>query len=343
MIRSIEWKSGTVRLIDQTRLPREEFYIETSDAAVLAEAIRNLRVRGAPALGIAAAYGILLGVQPFRYSIHDIFLHAFEQTSTLISSTRPTAKNLFGAIDRLKKIISRETSASTDFLYCLLEKEALAIQAEDEQMCDDIGRNGATLVPNPATIITHCNTGALATGGKGTAQGVITTAFDDGKKIRVFADETRPLLQGARLTAWELQRHGVDVTLITDSMAAMIMRRQKVDMVIVGADRIAANGDTANKIGTYSLAVNAKAHGIPFYVAAPTSTIDASLATGDAIPIEEREEIEITNGFGKRTAPEGIRVFNPAFDVTPVAFITAIITQKGICSPPFEVSLSSIV
>jgi methylthioribose-1-phosphate isomerase len=195
-------------------------------------------------------------------------------------------------------------------------------------------------VPDPATIITHCNTGALATGGKGTAQGVITTAFDDGKKIRVFADETRPLLQGARLTAWELQRHGVDVTLITDSMAAMIMRWQKVDLVIVGADRIAANGDTANKIGTYSLAVNAKMHGVPFYVAAPTSTIDSSLASGDAIPIEEREGNEIANGFGKRTAPAGIKVFNPAFDVTSSELITAIITEKKICYPPFVNSLS---
>ena len=343
MIRSIEWKSGIIRLIDQTRLPLEEFYIETSDAAVLAEAIRSLQVRGAPALGIAAAYGILLGVQPFRSSDRNVFLDAFDAATVLIGATRPTAKNLFGAIERLKKIIQREKNASVDSLYRLLEQEALAIHAEDEQMCDAIGRNGAVLVPNPAMIITHCNTGALATGGKGTAQGVITTAFDDGKKIRVFADETRPLLQGARLTAWDLQRHGVDVTLITDSMAAVIMRRQKVDLVIVGADRIAANGDTANKIGTYSLAVSARAHGIPFYVAAPTSTIDVSLASGDAIPIEEREAIEITNGFGKRTAPEGIKVFNPAFDVTPAALITAIITQKGICSPPFEFSLSSIV
>ena len=201
MIRSIEWKSGTVRLLDQTRLPLEEFYIVTSDAAVLAEAIRSLRVRGAPALGIAAAYGILLGVQPFCSSDRNVFLDAFETTSALMASTRPTAKNLFGAIERLKKIIQREKNASADSLYRLLEQEALAIHEEDGKMCDAIGRNGAVLVPDPATIITHCNTGALATGGKGTAQGVITTAFDDGKKIRVFADETRPLLQGARLTA----------------------------------------------------------------------------------------------------------------------------------------------
>lgn len=340
MIRSIDWKSDYVRLIDQTRLPEEEVYIETNDAAVLAEAIRTLRVRGAPALGIAAAYGILLGVQPFRYASRDSFVEAFERTAALICDTRPTAINLFWAVDRLRNVLENSKEASAAVLFDQLEKDAVAIHQEDEQMCEAIGRHGATLVPDDALIITHCNTGALATGGRGTAQGVITTAFDQGKNIRVFADETRPLLQGARLTAWELQRHGVDVTLITDSMAAMIMRTCRINLVIVGADRIAANGDTANKVGTYSLAVNAKMHGVPFYVAAPTSTIDLCIATGDEILIEERPSSEISNGFGKQTAPSGIQIFNPAFDVTPSEFITAIITERGICYPPFSQSLA---
>jgi methylthioribose-1-phosphate isomerase len=343
MIKSIEWKSGFVRLIDQTLLPEKELFIETADPAVLAEAICPLRIRGAPALGIAAAYGILLGIQPYRKASREEMLRAFDATAALICSTRPTAKNLFWAVDRLRASMTGRDGTSAEEIFSLLENEACAIDREDELMCDAIGRNGAALVPDGAIIITHCNTGALATGGRGTAQGVITTAFEQGKKIRVFADETRPLLQGARLTAWELRRSGIDITLMTDSMAATVMRNFPVALAIVGADRIAANGDTANKIGTYSLAVNAKAHGVPFYVAAPTSTIDLSLGSGGGIPIEERQPEEVTHGFGRQTAPEGVGVYNPAFDITPSSLIAAIITEHGVCYPPFEESLTRTV
>jgi len=334
-MKSIEWLGDRVRFIDQTRLPSEEVYVETDDLAVLAEAIRALRVRGAPALGIAAAYGILLGTQHFRTGDSREFVAMLERAALTIGRTRPTAKNLFWALERMRGVCRLTIEKGAEETKKALLVEALAIHREDAEMCEAIGRHGAELVPDPATIITHCNTGSLATGGEGTAQAVITAAAAQGKKVSVYADETRPLLQGARLTVWELQKKGIPVTLIVDNTAAVVMASRKVDLVIVGADRIAANGDVANKVGTYNLALIAEAHGIPFYVAAPGSTIDRSASVGADIPIEERDPAEVTEGFGKRTAPAAARVFSPAFDVTPNALIAAIITERGILRPPF--------
>ena len=339
MIKSIEWCGDSVRFIDQTKLPLEETYIRTNDYQILADAIRKLKVRGAPLIGIAAAYGVAFTAihsdekdyQSFRQNIHKAIKE--------LSSTRPTAVNLFRALERMKNILS--LSSDIDEMKISLVDEAKKIHLEDEEMCRKIGENGAKLIPQTASILTHCNTGALATGGEGTAQSIITTAHRLGKSIRVYVDETRPLLQGARLTTWELMKHGIDVTLITDNMAAFLMQQKKIDLVVTGADRIAANGDTANKIGTYSVAVNAKHHSIPFYIAAPTSTIDQSIISGQYIPIEERNADEIVHGFGKRTAPEGVKVYSPAFDITPFSLITAIITDTGIHYPPFDFSKNS--
>lgn len=334
MVKAIEWCGDSVRIIDQTKLPLNESYIQTDDFRVLADAIRTLKVRGAPLIGIAAAYGVALAA--VRHSGND--LPAFQQSMHAavadLRATRPTAVNLSWALERMSKIIERATSV--DEARSRLIEEALTIHRDDAEMCKRIGEHGASLVPQSASILTHCNTGALATGGEGTAQSIITTAVKQGKTVRVYADETRPLLQGARLTTWELLKLGIDVTLITDNMAASLMQQRKIDLVIVGADRIAANGDTANKIGTYNLAVLAKYHGVPFYVAAPTSTIDATIQSGDRIPIEERHAKEVTEGFGQRTAPEGIKVYSPAFDVTPAALIAAIITDQGIGRPPLD-------
>jgi methylthioribose-1-phosphate isomerase len=340
-MKSIEWISGKVRFIDQTRLPIEEFFVETDDLAVLAEAIRMLRVRGAPALGIAAAYGIVLGTQHFHSASPKEFTMAFERSAAMIAQTRPTAKNLFWAVERMRAVCRLKVNNSVAEIKQALLAEAIEIHREDAEMCVAIGKNGAALVPDGATILTHCNTGALATGGEGTAQSVITTAAAQGKKISVYVDETRPLLQGARLTAWELQKLGIRVTVIVDNTAAFVMARKRIDLVIVGADRIAANGDVANKVGTYNLAVIAKEHAVPFYVAAPTSTIDLSVEDGASIPIEERDVREVTEGFGRRTVPVGVDVYSPAFDVTPHSLLTAIVTERGILYPPFEKSVST--
>ncbi len=343
MIRSIEWLGDRIRFLDQTLLPLEERYVETSDIAELADAIISLKVRGAPLLGIAAAYGILIGVQSFKNSSLQKFLDAFQTSFDLLSQTRPTAKNLFWALERMQNRIRLTSTHETQKLFEILCSEAAAIHQEDEVMCATMGKFGAELIPSNAVIVTHCNTGALATGGIGTAFGVIATAFSQGKEIFVYADETRPLLQGARLTMWELQKNGIPSALITDNAAAWTIKQKKVDLVIVGSDRIVANGDAANKIGTYNLAILAKEHGIPFYIVAPTSTIDLSLQSGNEIPIEERGGDEVFENFGKRIAPLGSEAFTPAFDVTPNELITAIITEKGVHHQPYESSLKKAV
>jgi methylthioribose-1-phosphate isomerase len=334
MIRAIEWIGDGVRFLDQTKLPAEETYVQTDDPGLIAEAIRSLMVRGAPLIGIAAAYGVVLAARKFSGPDLSAFRPQMLSTIQILASTRPTATNLFWALARMEKIIGAATSV--DQARESLLAEALRIHAEDEEMCRRIGENGARLIARSAAVLTHCNTGALATGGEGTAQSIIMMAHRQGKLSRVYADETRPLLQGARLTVWELMKAGVDVILITDSTAAYLMKQKKVDCVIVGADRIASNGDTANKVGSYGLALAAAHHGVPFYVAAPSSTIDPKLASGEEIPIEERHSSEVTQGFGVRIAPPGTKVYSPAFDVTPAALITAIITERGVHSPPYD-------
>ncbi|MBC7818506.1 MAG: S-methyl-5-thioribose-1-phosphate isomerase [Planctomycetaceae bacterium] len=332
----LEWigeTDGALRLLDQTLLPCETKSVECRSVEQVVEAIRSLRVRGAPAIGVAAAYGVVVGVREAASAERSKFDERLSVVIQQLAASRPTAVNLFWALERQRQVAERLPAASPQTVVEALLTEARAIETEDRAMCSAIGRYGAELLTSGDTVLTHCNAGALATAGDGTALAVIYAAVANGKQIRVFADETRPLLQGARLTAWELSQRGVPVTLICDSMAATVMRQGKVHAVIVGADRIAANGDTANKIGTYSVACLAKTHGIPFYVAAPSSTFDLSLSNGDQIPIEERSAAEITHGFGRQTAPEGIDVYNPAFDVTPAELITAIITERGVIRP----------
>jgi methylthioribose-1-phosphate isomerase len=328
-------QTGCVRLIDQTRLPVELVLADYRRVTEVWEAIRSLRVRGAPAIGIAAAYGAVLGGQEVvkaHGGVTDL-TRAVRESTALLRTSRPTAVNLFWALDRIDRHLERpDVSDPAAFLDILLA-EARAIAEEDRAMCRSIGQHGSSLVSSGQGVLTHCNAGGLATADYGTALAVIFTAHEQGKAIEVFADETRPLLQGARLTAWELQRRGVPVTLICDSMAAQVMREGRVQLVVVGADRIAANGDAANKIGTYGVAVLAKAHGIPFYVAAPSSTFDLAIADGSQIPIEQRDPREITHGFGRPTAPEGVAVYNPAFDVTPAELIAGIITERGVIRP----------
>ena len=323
-IETLRWVGGVdgcLELIDQTKLPTELVTLECRDVETVWEAIKMLRVRGAPAIGIAAAYGVVLGMQVGHLVNMQDRLH---EVCEYLATSRPTAVNLFWALDRMR-------SMGTD--PAALLAEAQAIHDEDRRMCHAIGRFGAELIPDGAGVLTHCNAGGLATAEYGTALSVFFTAQDAGKKLHVFVDETRPLLQGSRLTAWELAQRGIDATLICDSMAAQVMREGRVQAVVTGADRIAANGDSANKIGTYSVAVLAKAHGIPFYIAAPSSTFDLSIDSGAAIPIEERASEEITHGFGKQTAPDGVQVYNPAFDVTPADYIRAIITERGVIEP----------
>ncbi len=338
-IETVRWMGdagGWLRMIDQTRLPVEFVEIDCRDVETVCEAICSLRVRGAPAIGIAAAYGLVLGLQAAREQSEAAFFARLETVARQLASTRPTAVNLVWALDRLRQVAQRLCGRSSPHeILEALWMEAQAIHDEDRRMCRAIGQNGAALLADGQGVLTHCNAGGLATSGYGTALAVIYAAVESGKRIHVYADETRPLLQGARLTAWELARHGIDVTLICDSMAAQVMREGRVQAVIVGADRIAANGDTANKIGTYGLAVLAAAHGIPFYVAAPSSTFDPTLPAGDCIPIEHRDPREITHGFGRQTAPDGVGVYNPAFDVTPARFITAIICERGVLRHPF--------
>lgn len=324
---------GYVRLIDQTRLPTEFLEIDCRDVPTVWEAIRSLRVRGAPAIGIAAAYGAVLGGQVARGGDIESLRKALREATAMLRTSRPTAVNLFWALDRIDRTIESEPSLGPEALLSRLLEEAHAIADEDRAMCRSIGRFGAELLSKGQGVLTHCNAGGLATADYGTALAVIFTAYEQGKAVHVVADETRPLLQGARLTAWELQRRGIPVTVICDNMAAQVMKEGKVQVVIVGADRIAANGDTANKIGTYGVALLAKAHGLPFYVAAPSSTFDLTLADGTGIPIEQRDPSEVTEGMGRRTAPEGVAVYNPAFDVTPAELITGIITERGVVQP----------
>ena len=328
----LRWNGRTLELLDQRLLPREEKWLEYADAAGVATGIRDMVVRGAPAIGVTAAFGMALAAAGGE----DV-----DAAGALIREARPTAVNLGWAVDRMLRVW-RALPAETDRAAAMIA-EAEAMLREDVEANRAMGRHGAALLGATSTVLTHCNAGALATGGYGTALGVIRAAVEGGKSVAVFADETRPYLQGARLTAWELQRDGIDVTLITDNMAGHFFQQGKFDAVIVGADRIAANGDTANKIGTYTVAVLAGAHGVPFYVAAPLSTIDAQCANGAGIPIEERSASEVTDMFGMRMAPEGITVRHPAFDVTPARLITAIITERGVLRPPYEESISTVL
>jgi methylthioribose-1-phosphate isomerase len=335
-IQTIRWAgdaaTGYLRLIDQTRLPTEYVEMDCRDVEAVWEAIKSLRVRGAPAIGVAAAYGAVIGARARGIDDEDSVGDALRSATGYLRTSRPTAVNLFWALDRMDAAASEGQGGGLALLERLLA-EARRIEEEDRAMCRAIGRHGAALVGSGQGILTHCNAGGLATADYGTALAVIFAAHEQGIAVRVFADETRPLLQGARLTAWELKRRGIPVTLICDNMAAQVMREGKVQMVVVGADRIAANGDTANKIGTYGVALLAKAHAIPFYVAAPSSTFDLSIPDGSVIPIEQRDPHEVTHGFGRQTAPDEIEVYNPAFDVTPAELIAGIITERGIIRP----------
>ncbi len=329
----IEWLGNRVRILDQTRLPQEEVYLELNNYQDIASAITGLKIRGAPAIGVAGGYGVSLGALEIEAKSRDEFLGKLRGISQTLAATRPTAKNLFRAIDRMEQVAA--VGKDIDQTKKALIDEAVKIHSEEAEATRKLSQLGAELIHDGFSILTHCNAGPLATTGYGTALGVIKWAKEQGKNIKVLATETRPLLQGARLTTWELKRADIPFTLITDSMAGYFMSRGEVSCVIVGADRIASNGDTANKIGTYSLAVLAKENGIPFYVAAPTTTIDLSLASGNEIPIEQRSPEEVTHIQGVSIAPEGINVANPAFDVTPHKYITAIITEKGIIKEPY--------
>jgi len=339
MVETIQWTPEGVVMIDQTRLPREEAYVTCHAFEEVADAIRTMVIRGAPAIGVAAAMGVALGVlhaDPARLD------EEFARICDTLAATRPTAVNLFWGIDRMKRVFAEVRGEPIARIRERLVQEAKQIRLEDIAINEAIGRNGADLVPDGRTVLTHCNAGALATAGYGTALGVVRAAVAAGKRIDVFADETRPFLQGARLTVWELQHDGIPATLITDNMAGHFLKSGRIGCVVVGADRIAANGDVANKIGTYSVAVLAKENGVPFYVAAPVSTLDLSLASGDAIPIEQRAASEVTHVFGVAVAPDDTRVENPAFDVTPNRYISAIVTERGVARAPYEESLRAL-
>jgi methylthioribose-1-phosphate isomerase len=340
MVATVEYAQGVVRLIDQRRLPTEEVVLECHDYQAVAEAIKTLAVRGAPAIGVTAALGLALGARAIAAERIEDFWPRFAEICTEMAATRPTAVNLFWAIERMKACAEAHRQLPIHALQARLEAEAWAMLQEDIANNRRMGQHGQALIPDTARILTHCNAGALATAGYGTALGVIRAAVEHGKHVQVIADETRPVLQGARLTAWELQQDGIPVTVITDNMAASLMRRGMIDLVIVGADRIAANGDVANKIGTYGVAVLAHVHGIPFYVAAPLSTIDTSLTSGDQIPIEERRPEEVMQIGGHQLTPAGVGVLNPAFDVTPHAYVHALITEVGVLRPPFDHSIT---
>lgn len=341
--RSLSWigaTEGYLQLLDQTRLPGEVVQIDCITIEQVWQSIKSLCVRGAPAIGVSAAYAVVLGVRLHQ----EPTLEQVKQTTGYLRTSRPTAVNLFWALDRMDQVAERyfvhqPGSSLLDHLFA----EARAIESEDVETSRLIGEHGAKLIPGGGGVLTHCNTGALATADYGTALAAIILAWEQGKRFRVFADETRPLLQGARLTAWELQQRGIPCTLICDNMAAQVMKENKVQMVIVGADRIAANGDTANKIGTYGVAVLARHHQIPFYIAAPQSTFDLSLSSGSSIPIEQRSDEEITNAFGRRTAPVGVEVYNPAFDVTPADLIAGIVTEHGIISPVTTETIKNVI
>lgn len=343
---TLEWVGGVdgqLRMIDQTLLPTEFTHIECQNVEQVWEAIKMLRVRGAPAIGIAAAFGICVGVQDSLNADEAAFYARLHKVSDYLATSRPTAVNLFWALERMKKFADGLQGQGVPRIAEELLQEAQRIAQEDRAMCRAIGRHGAALLNDGQGVLTHCNAGGLATADYGTALAVFFAAAESGKTLHVYADETRPLLQGARLTTWELQQRGIDVTLICDSMAAQVMREGRVQAVVTGADRIAANGDAANKIGTYQVALAAAAHEIPFYVAAPSSTFDLSLASGDQIPIEERDPQEITHGFGRQTAPTGVNVYNPAFDVTPARLIKAIICEHGVIDPVSTESVAAML
>ena len=341
MLPTIELQDDLIVMVDQRKLPAQEVYVRCRNAPEVAKAIRTMVIRGAPAIGVAAAMGIALGMKKSSARGTRQYAVEFQKTCDMMAATRPTAVNLFWAIARMKKAFAEGAQAgeSPAELSARLEREARRIHDEDVASCRAMGAFGAEMVPDGARVLTHCNAGALATAGYGSALGVIRAAVEQGKTIAVFADETRPFLQGARLTAWELVREGINTTVITESMAGPLMRAGEIDLVVVGADRIAANGDTANKIGTYTVAVLAHEHGIPFYVAAPLSTIDLSTPDGDRIPIEERDQREVSHLGTSRLTPEGAKIRNPAFDVTPHRYIAGIITEKGIFRPPYTESL----
>ena len=344
MISTLAWTPEGVRFIDQTRLPLEESYVLATTYEQVAEVIVTMVVRGAPAIGVSAAYGVALGALRTQAATTAEFASEFDRICARLAGTRPTAVNLFWAIDRMKRLFAAlaGSGATLDQIKERLLAEAHAMYAEDIAACKAMGAFGAALLPEEGGVLTHCNAGALATCGYGTALGVIRSAVEQGKRIQVFADETRPFLQGARLTAWELMADHIPTTVICDNMAASLMRAGRIQAVVVGADRIAANGDTANKIGTYNVAILAREHGIPFYVAAPWSTIDLATPTGDSIPIEERPAIEVTHHGGKQLTPNGVGICNPAFDVTPARYIAAIVTERGVLRAPYGKSLQAM-
>jgi len=344
MILTLEWTEEGVRFIDQTKLPLEETYVLATSYSQVADVIVSMVVRGAPAIGVSAAFGIALGAKQTRAATTEEFAPEFDRICAVLAGTRPTAVNLFWAIDRLKRVFAqlRAQGATLEQVQKALLDDALAMYTQDIAACKAMGAFGAELMPNEGGVLTHCNAGALATCGYGTALGVIRGAVERGKQIHVFADETRPFLQGARLTAWELMADGIPTTVICDNMVASLMHQGRIQAVVVGADRIAANGDVANKIGTYSVAILAKEHGIPFYVAAPWSTIDRATPTGEQIPIEERSPVEVTHHGGKQLTPHGVGIRNPAFDVTPAKYITAIVTERGVLSAPYAESLEAM-
>lgn len=335
-VQSLEWREDHLRILDQTYLPKREVYSDIKDIGRVWEAIRKLRVRGAPAIGITAGYGLYMGIKELPESTFESFWVEVDRLAEYLQGARPTAINLKWSIDRIKSTIQAHKDKDISEIKEIVLKTAITIHAEDKRICKVIGEEGAKLVKKNAKILTHCNTGSLATGQYGTALSVIFHAHEDGKEIQVWVDETRPLMQGSRLTAWELMNADIPMKLIIDSAAGSLLRRGEVDMVIVGTDRVAANGDTANKIGTYPLAVLAKENDIPFYVASPLSTIDMELEDGDGIPIEEREDEEITTFNGSQVAPSKTDTYNPAFDVTPHRYITGFITEKGLIEPPFD-------
>jgi len=341
MLPTIAWEDDVIVMVDQRKLPASEVYVRCKTGNEVAKAIKNMVIRGAPAIGVAAAMGVALEMERSKHSGTRQFATEFQKACDVMASTRPTAVNLFWALERMKRCFSDGALAgeSVEQLKARLKSEAQRIHDEDVASCRAIGMHGAALVPTEARVLTHCNAGALATAGYGTALGVIRGAIEAGKRVTVLADETRPFLQGSRLTAWELVRDGIDTTVITDNMAGALMRDEQVDLVVVGADRIAANGDTANKIGTYTVAVLAKEHGVPFYVAAPWSTVDLCAADGTQIPMEERAAKEVTHVGSNQVAAAGARIRNPAFDVTPHRYITAIITDRGVFHPPYLKSL----
>lgn len=343
MFKTVAWEKDKVVLLDQTKLPVEEFYLACDDYHAVAESIEKMVVRGAPAIGVAAAMGIALGSLCVKTRAYDAFKQRMEKICQEFAQTRPTAVNLFWAIERMKNLVMTHNEKSVDEIKLLLRKEAVKICEEDITINRQMGQAGKELINDGSTVLTHCNAGALATAGYGTALGVIRAAFESGKRINVFACETRPFLQGARLTAWELKKSGIPVTVITDSMAGYAMQKGKIDVVITGADCICLNGDVVNKIGTYALAVLAKEHGIPFYVAAPISTINRNVKNGQAVVIEERDGKEVTHIGGTRMVPKGVEVWNPAFDVTPSQYIAAIITEKGIVKRPYKRNLKNLL